>query len=29
MAKLTKSAKEVAGRHQLSVKVKTAKYKKK
>lgn len=29
MAKLTKSAKEVSGRHNLSVKVKTAKYKKK
>ena len=29
MAKLTKSAKEVSGRHNLSVRVKTAKYKKK
>lgn len=29
MAKLTKSAKEVSGRHNLSVKLKTAKYKKK
>ncbi|MCQ2741311.1 MAG: 23S rRNA methyltransferase, partial [Alphaproteobacteria bacterium] len=29
MPKLTKSAKEVSGRHNLSVKVKTAKYKKK